>query len=69
MSQWIVIGYPELGWSKKSEQDKERFICSSKKATVGAVAILLDHFKCAHIDIMRDDKYGDHKITEWRKKK
>lgn len=69
MSQWIVIGYPELGWSKKSNDDKRLMICESKKSVVGAVGLLLDHFEVAHIDIMRDETQGNHKITEYVKRK
>lgn len=65
MAQWIVIGYPELG----SEKDKQLFVCKNKKLAVGAVGILLDHHHSKHIDVMRDDKYGDHSLKEYKIKK
>lgn len=39
-----------------------------KTGAVGAVGIMLDHFNMAHIDVMRDEKFGDHKLKEWKKK-
>lgn len=66
MAQWIVIGYPSIG---DEEDGKRLIVCEHKKGAVGAVGIMLDHFNMAHIDVMRDDKYGDHSLKEYKIKK